>query len=66
VLPLEYVLMQVCAHVVLPLQPITHVRSDLHVPVHDAYSDAHMPLDESACAWHAVHVPPLDVWQLPW
>ena len=50
----------------LPLQPITHMTSDLQVPVHEAYSDAHMPLLESACVWQEVHVPPLLVWQLPW
>ena len=58
--------MQLCAHVVLPLQPITQVRSDLHVPVHDAYSDAHAPVLESAWTWHELQLPPLVVWQLPW
>ena len=57
--------MQLCSHVVLPLQPMAHVRSDLQAPVHDAYSDAHMPVLESACVWHVLQLPLL-VWQLPW
>ena len=57
--------MQVCSHDVLPLQPITHVRSDLQVPVHELYWDAHVVA--LACVSHDVQVPPLDdVWQVPW